>query len=113
MTDENTALKDLTEMEKVIIGLSVNFVYNLMNNQIFHIENHDPELTELLINSEAAQEEFILLKNCKEIALRLETLVATTFSSLSKEEKLSLAEPTIRLENFLEQAYNIIACQGS
>jgi hypothetical protein len=108
MTDENTKLKDLTEMEKIVIGLSVNFVYNLIGNQIFHIENHDPKLQELLINNEAAQEEFILIKNCEEIAISLIEIMATTLSSLPKEEVSSLAKPAMKLEKFLEEVYEII-----
>ena len=85
MRDENTQLKDLTEMERLIIGSSVNFVFNLLNNQIYHIENHDPELIELLRNNEMAQEDFILLQNFRETSHNVIELFGDTFKNITTE----------------------------
>ena len=112
VSNADTALKDLTEMEKIVIGLSVNFVYNLIDNQIFHIDHHDPELSELLIRSESAQEEYILLQNCKQVAYNFQKLMGTVVASLPVEDISGLTKPALRLENFLEQVYQVIACNG-
>jgi len=113
MNDENTQIKDLSEMERVVLGSSVNFVYNLINNQIYHIENHDPELSELLSTSELAQEDYILLQNLRDITEHLSELFGNTLSKLSHEEKESLAKPGIKLETFFHEIFNIVSCDGS
>lgn len=110
MSDENTQLKDLSEMERLVLGESLNFVFNLLNNQIYHIENHDPELSELLITNEKAQEDFILLQNCREIARNLEIIIGETFKSSTIGEMISLSNPGLKLEEFFHQLYSIVVC---
>ena len=113
MYDENTKLKDLTEMERLVIGGSVNFVYNILNNQIDHIENHDPELAELLITNEKAQEDYILLQNFREVAEQLTEVFAKTFSKMSTEEINTLAKPGMKLDNFFKEIFQSLSCDNN
>jgi hypothetical protein len=108
MSDSNTQIKDLTEMERLVIGLSLNFLNNLLGNQINHIENHDPNLIELLRTDQVAQEDFILLQSYQRITKNLSDVFGRTFSNLSREELDSLSRPGIKLELFLHEIFNII-----
>jgi hypothetical protein len=110
MSDENTQIKDLTEMERLIIGSSINFVYNLLNNQIYHIEHHDPALTDMLVNNEKAQEDYILLQNFRDVSYTLTDVFGNTFAKLSDEEKESLAKPGIKLETFFYEVFHAVSC---
>ena len=110
MSDGNTALKDLSEMQRLVIGSAVNFLYNVINNQIYHIENHNQELLDFLRCNEKAQEEYILLQNFREIASDMTMLMGETLSSLSDEEKEDLSIPGIKLEMFLQSVFNLIGC---
>ena len=113
MNNKNTQIKDLTEIERLVIGSSVNFVYNLINNQLYHIEHHDPELTELLTTNEIAQEDYILLQNLRDIAEQLTKLFGETFSELSDEEKEGLSKPGIKLEFFFQEICHAVSCGNS
>lgn len=110
MSDNSTQVKDLTEMERLIIGSSVNFVFNLLNNQIFHIENHDPSLLELLEKNEEAQEEFILLQNFRKTAEEVTKVFGKTFSDSSEEELEVLSLPAMKLERFFHEFFEVISC---
>lgn len=113
MHDANIRIKDLTEMERLVIGSSLNFVYNLFNNQINNIERHDSGLTELLLTNENLQEDYILLQNFREVTEKLTNLVGETFSKLSDEEAESLSIPGIRLNNFLKEIFEILCCDNN
>lgn len=113
MSDSSTQVKDLTEMERLIVGSSVNFVYNLLNNQIYHIENHDPEMTELLRTNELAQEDFILLQNFRAVAEQVTKVFGETFSCVPIEEIESLSQPAIKLETFFHEIFSAIVCGDS
>jgi hypothetical protein len=110
MNDENIQIKDLTEMERLVIGSSINFAYNIINSQIYHIEHHDPALTELLASNEIAQEDYILLQNLREVTEKLTNLFGNTLSSLSDEEKESLSKPGMKLEFFFQEIFHAISC---
>ena len=110
MSNMDTQLKDLTEMERMVIGSSVNFVFNIMNNQIYHIEHHDSEMTKLLENNEAAQEDYILLQNFRKIAENITELFADTFNKCSKEELAALMQPGRKLEQFFHDIFESISC---
>ncbi len=113
MSDENTQIKDLTEVERLMIGSSINLVYNIISNQINHIEHHDPELIELLNTNELAQEDYITLQNLRDVANQLTKLFGNTFSTLSDEEKESLSQPATKLEIFFEQIFNAVSCNDN
>lgn len=110
MTDINTKIKDLTEVEKLMIGSSLNFASNLISIQINHVENHDPQLTELIRTSQQAQEEFILLKNFKEIADTLTELFGESFEGYSGEDLHSLYSPAMKLESLFKSVFNAVNC---
>jgi len=113
MSDSDKKLKDLTEMERLVIGSSLNFVCNIFNNQIFHIQHHDPELTEMLSYNEIAQEQFILLNNFKDVATELSKVFGETFSNMTQEQMDALYTPGHILDSFFEQIYSVIACSNN
>lgn len=113
MRDENTQLNDLTEMERLVIGSSINFVYNILNSQIYHIEHHDPELAEILHSNEDVQEDYILLKSCREITNNLVELFGNTFSQMSYEELMILSKPGMKLDNFFKDICKTISCNDN
>jgi hypothetical protein len=113
MDDGNTQIKDLTEIERMIIGSSTNFVFNLINNQLYHIENHDPELLELLNTNERAQEDYILLQNLRNTAEKVVELFGGTFSALSDDDKETLSKPAIKLEEYFQGIFHIVSCDGN
>jgi hypothetical protein len=90
----------------------MNFVYNLVNTQIDHIEHHEPVLTELLSTNEVAQEDYILLQNLREAAETLTNLFGNTLSTLSVEESESLSKPAMKLEFFFQNIFHVISCGG-
>ncbi len=110
MGNENISIKDLTEMQRLIIGNSVNFLFNVLSSQLFHIENHDQNLLNYLNDNEKAQEDYILLQNFKKIANEVTLLVVETFNDMSDEEKESLSIPSSKLENFLHDLFNLVRC---
>jgi len=110
MSNENTQVKDLTEMERMVLGGSANLLFNLLNNQIYHIEHHDPTLTNLLASDEKAQEEFILMKNFRDIALGLSKIFGKTFDSMSDEERDSLDKPGTILEVICQEICHAVSC---
>ena len=110
MHDENTKIKDLTEIERLIIGSAVNLVYNLVNNQIYHIENHDPSLLESLSIDEKLQEDFILLQSLRDISLEISEVFGKTFENLSEEEIKSILKPGMKLEIFFQEIFDTISC---
>lgn len=113
MSTLETQIKDLTEIERLIIGNSLNFTSNILALQIFHIENHDPEMLKLIRESEQAQEEFILLKSSKRVADELNELMGSSFNECSVEEIESLKIPIIRLESLFKSVFEVINCNDS
>jgi len=110
MSDGSTQVKDLTEMERLLVGSSINFVYNLISNQIYHIENHDPDMTELLRINEAAQEDYILLQNFRKTAEDMTKVFGETFIDLPMEDLAVLSQPAMKLERFFHEIFEAIAC---
>ena len=110
MHDENTKIKDLTEIERLIIGSSLNFVYNLLSSQINHIENHDENLLNLLNNNEELQEDLILLKNFRSTTEELTELFGEILLKLSDEDKEILSKPGIKLDFFFREIFLSVSC---
>ncbi len=106
----NTSLKDLTEVEKMILGSSLNFASNIINIHITHIENHDPKLMDLIRTNSEAQAELILLKNVRQIADKFITMIGDDLSKCSDDDLRSLSIPALKLDSLYKSVFNTVNC---
>lgn len=105
MSDVNTPVQDLTEMERLIIGSAVNFLYNIFDKRILDIENNDPELLQKVTENQQLQQDFILLRSFRDVAESTAEMFGATFS---EDEREVLLEVALKLDLYLHSIFNII-----
>lgn len=110
MSGQDTALKDLSSIERLVVGTTLNFAYNLFSSQIEHIEHHDENLSEMLKNNEEAQKDFILLQNFKNISNNLVEIIGETFNDIPDNEREYLIQPAFKIEMFYKSLFDTLSC---
>ena len=109
MSDINTPIKDLTEIERLVVGNSVNFFFNMISNQIYHIEHHEPRFLEELQKDEKVQQDYIILTNFRDTADHMCSLFSDTFKNISTEDIVDLSVPASALETFFHSIFSILS----
>jgi hypothetical protein len=111
MYDKDIKIKDLSEIEKLIIGSSVNFFYNLLLQQLAHIENNDSNLLDLLSKDQKAQEDYILLQNTKNASKKIAEIMASALDDLVDDQIDALARPNYLFEQFFTSIFDTLMGQ--